>query len=146
MQSASTATAVKFVFPSNDPHDSKQLKDISRECTIALKLAKHLNIVKALLVDERQISLVELETIFPDCILQNHEQQSLKDIYAGKAKREGEISVILIRMELCGENLRNWLNYEISVKNPSLHTLQFTIVKDLACGLEYLHDNKIIAT
>ncbi|XP_035708066.1 uncharacterized protein LOC110849838 isoform X1 [Folsomia candida] len=143
LDSFSTATAVKFLFPSTDPNDSKQLANISRECAISRTLA-HRNIVKVFSVIDRKFSMLELENIFPDSILQNEEQKALKDTFLGKAKREGEISVIQIQMELCGENLRKWLNSPDSNNSRSLNRVQLTIVQNLVSGLDYLHDKQII--
>ncbi|XP_035711674.1 heat shock 70 kDa protein-like isoform X2 [Folsomia candida] len=138
-----TATAVKFIFPSNEPEDTKSMTQISRECTISLRLADHANIVKTLSVDEGNFSLAQLETIFPDKSLPTKGQQALKDTFIGKARRDKEIFVIRIQMELCGENLRSWLNLA-HPDNSQLITVQSTIIKNLASGLEYLHDNEII--
>lgn len=53
------------------------------------------------------------------------------------------MSTFCIQMELCGKNLRQWLNAQ-SIDNPQLKLVQHKIVQGLATGLNYLHENNIM--
>lgn len=94
------ATAVKFIFPPIDSNDSKDMTQIFRESTISSRLSPHPNIVEILGVSERKFSLSELESIFPDSILRNEDQQTMKDHFLGKARRQKKIYGVRIEMEL----------------------------------------------
>lgn len=71
---------------------------------------------------------------------------SLIDGYIAAAKRYKTVEAICIEMELCGENLRKWLNNQSQI-DPGSHkvdNLQIQIFQDMTSGLKYLHENKII--
>lgn len=144
VDTSQSATAVKFIFPSTDQSDSNEQTQIAREYKISSELAPHPNIVKMKTVDERKFSLSELTAIFSDSILQTEEQRRLTSYYIDTAKRQDGIIVVRIQMEMCGENLRKWLNCHLPAKSRTLNSYQFTIIKNLTSGLKHLHDNKII--
>ncbi|XP_035701636.1 uncharacterized protein LOC110862662 isoform X2 [Folsomia candida] len=47
-------------------------------------------------------------------------------------------------MELCGENLRSWLNEEHDIRNQDVQHTQLVIIQNLVSGLKHLHENKIL--
>lgn len=52
-----------------------------------------------------------------------------------------QIEPICIQMQICGENLRKWLNND---DKKDILFYQSTITKNLISGLKYQHDNNVI--
>jgi hypothetical protein len=54
-----------------------------------------------------------VEKIFKNLSPDDRRSLSLRDMYVGQAKRYKALESICIQMELCGENLRKWLNQQL---------------------------------
>lgn len=133
-------SAVKFMFPTEA--GAKQRQQMLRECYITKDL-NHINLVKTLDVENKSLTLKELTTIF-DFLPQDPQSISMKDRYIGRSKRCASLDAICIRLELCGENLRTWLNTNIDTKDIQIFRQQTIISLNLIEGLKYLHNNKIM--
>ncbi|OXA40804.1 Serine/threonine-protein kinase dkf-1 [Folsomia candida] len=134
--------AMKFIFPpeifvSNGP----DWKSIMRECKIAIELEPHPNLVRSFGVVMRRISVEEYNTIFPSNFMTSEETRRLRAIHLDRVDRVEKIPAICITMEICGENLRQWLNETQDA--PQIRHQQLVIIRNMVSGLKYLHDRRI---
>lgn len=143
----SQTTAVKFLIGLDQAEDEQEKNKILRECNFTQNLQKHSNIVQVINVEHKLFSekdLKELLLVLPSDV----KSMSKKMLYLEIAKKFTTIEAICIQMELCGEDLRQWLTLNSTTvtqfDSPVLFLKRITIVKNLISGLQFLHLNKII--
>lgn len=134
------ATAVKFIFPTGLTTQEKQ---IFRECELTRTL-DHENIVKILNVTRDQLTEGQLEKVFENLSEEDGESLNFGLMYIAKAKRFKTVESICIQMELCGPNLRKWLNLQHDKTDEVVQLKQMAICRDIVDGLAYLHKEDIM--
>ncbi|OXA43140.1 serine/threonine-protein kinase PknD [Folsomia candida] len=156
-----SACAIKFIFP--DKEDDEELKKILRECEITENLKPHENVVRIIKVSRDEYSIKDLNRVMPNKISPSDKGYlglkerwtilgvSLDEGYLGlkercrnKLKGSKTILGVSIQMELCGEDLRKWLNNEILAPSINLLLVQILVIKDMVAGLAHLHKNSIL--
>lgn len=60
------------------------------------------------------------------------------------AARDGFAETLWIQMDLCGPNLRSWLNQNQEQSSHSMQLLQLGICKGLVEGVKFLHNRNVI--
>lgn len=144
-------TAVKLIL--EDPADDVIIKNITREydCIEATQTnSYHPNIVKTLKYEqgcvltypdfERLRNLPKSEN-YP--VLQDWLDLSLRR----ERRKTAPLSFFIMEMELCGNNLRSWIEEKSSPTQMVPYTTantQFWILHDIIQGLKFLHGIKII--
>ncbi|OXA45907.1 uncharacterized protein LOC118437851 [Folsomia candida] len=136
--SCEAESAVKFIFPNDNDERVKLL----REYTVTKGLEKHANIVQIIDMEEERLYRQDIEEIFHN-LPKTEQIKTLKSTITKKTKGYS-IQSIRIKMELCGQTLRKWLNESLNGNDLHIQIRQNTMVQNLITGLKYLHDNKII--
>ncbi|XP_035713885.1 glycogen synthase kinase 1 isoform X2 [Folsomia candida] len=140
---------VKLIpFNGLDPHSNKTISSEKLYCD----LPKHTNIVKALEFKNTELTMNDINNI--ESIVKETGSEDNKDYFSFivdkvKGRQIQNISVILLKMELCGENLTDWLRLNChkaeSIKTcESLQNIQFKIVTGLVEAVKFIHSQKII--
>ena len=113
------------------------------ECNITKSL-KHENIVNILNFEEKCFTPEELQEILKLLPQDDDQLVSKGETYLRIARRHGTLKTICIQIELCGENLRSWLENEKDRCYIFVQLTQMEIIQNLISGLGYLHSNKIL--
>jgi serine/threonine protein kinase len=114
-------TAIKLLFPNDSPSEQDQ-KRILRE-TLAEEY-EHENVVQTINFESKILTYKELEKILQ---VLPQEMNKYKYQFLGQARINGEIETICIQMELCGENLRNWLDQDNDREDIKVQKMQIII-------------------
>jgi serine/threonine protein kinase len=131
-------SAIKILFPDNV--EPKEQKRMLRE-VLTVGFERNDNIVQILNFESKTFTQEELKVIFQ---VLPHNLKDYKQLYLSRAKRLGGVESLCVQMELCGENLKTWLDKDKDKIDPSIEHLQAVIPKNVIDGLKFLHDHKII--
>ncbi|OXA46326.1 uncharacterized protein LOC118437837 [Folsomia candida] len=137
-------SAVKVIFIDTSgklPEELEEEKQIvSREYNL-MTGKKHENVLEILKSTYTHFTVSDLNIIKDlDCLKENENAADMIKFRTIQAEKK-PISTFCIQMELCGKNLRQWLNAQ-SINNPN--NLQKTIIRNMFEGLKYLHSNNIM--
>jgi serine/threonine protein kinase len=102
---------------------------------------QHANIVQTITFETKIFKYEEIEQILQ---VLPPTMDNYKDPFLGRAKRLGEMETTCIQMELCGENLKAWLDQVNDKNDPTIQKMQIIIPDNIIVGLRFLHDHKII--
>ncbi|XP_035709461.1 uncharacterized protein LOC118436153 [Folsomia candida] len=159
-------SAVKIIFLENNADDEedddrdhdldKEEVRISREYEL-LKGKTHPHIVSAQHLIQKCFSPGELVDIFSNVssptIEDERQYLMMRAYYLDRVHEFGQVRAFCLKMELCGETLRDWLKcqchpdkkrVEGKLWDKSFLTVQAAIVQGLLDGMKFLHRNKII--
>ncbi|XP_035715621.1 cell division protein kinase 2 homolog [Folsomia candida] len=115
-----------------------------RECKIATTLPLHENIVKVIAVLDGSFTESRFNDVLPERILKTVKEIVIRNNLLLTLKHGTYLNLRCLQMELCGENLRQWLNHPGKIEGPTLLHEQFSIIKNLIDGLAHLHKHKIL--
>lgn len=146
--------AVKIIFLDESTEDETR---ILREYEL-LQGKTHPNIVSAVNLIQKDFGLIELNQLFGNQG-QNDDKRArrMKSFYTNvysQVFEVGELRALCLKMELCGETLRQWVNHYSAQIEPELRESllwnrtflqsQFSITSGLLDGIKFLHGHKII--
>ncbi|XP_035700528.1 interferon-induced, double-stranded RNA-activated protein kinase isoform X2 [Folsomia candida] len=120
----------------------KEKERASREYNL-MTGKKHENVLEILKSTYTNFTVSDLNIIKNlDCLKENKNAANMINFRIIEAS-ENPIPTFCIQMELCGKNLRQWLNAQ-SINNPELDQIKKTIIRNMFEGLKYLHSNNIM--
>ncbi|OXA39889.1 uncharacterized protein LOC118439420 [Folsomia candida] len=131
-------SAIKFLFPIEDDEQPRLLLQHGR----AAELVKHENIVQTLNFGRKVYTRRKFKMLLQK--IRDSSYISFERIEE-RLKTKKNVETFCIQMELCGENLSQWLNLvRESAPTPPIYFKQMEICKNLIAGLKYLHDKNIV--
>ncbi|XP_035704177.1 uncharacterized protein LOC118434527 [Folsomia candida] len=134
--SSSQDIACKLVYHVDEESRKQTIK---RECENLMD-KDHPNVLKTHGYSEHSVTMTDLAGILDNLKATDIETHMWKTKCEYIARNSQTLTLFLIRMELCGASLRDWLK-----SNPSPNSSkQIKIVNELASGLQYLHNLDIV--
>ncbi|OXA48916.1 Interferon-induced, double-stranded RNA-activated protein kinase [Folsomia candida] len=131
-------SATKIIFPS----PAKQ--QVFRETSL-MKGKSHPNVVQIEEAQLQNFSLAELDNILKPVPENIQDLPFILTVVNKARKRNTFIATICVKMELCGQTLREWLNLHSSQElTPEMQNFQMKIISQIMAGIGFMHDNKII--